>query len=388
MTKIDYSKLFSYINRGADRETREEVERWRRADARHEAFYKRACDYYRNDPTVNKSFSAEQLDLLFADMLRERRRRRRLRLSAWSSVAASILLLVAVGVWFLTDRQPQEAESPLARIQPSVPANEIVVITENGQRFTPEQVDKEVVRQVSAGKLEYRDTLPPASGNVVGNEVRVPTHTIVVPRGKTFELRLSDGTYVLLSPSSSLTYPVRFDTVSAREVALDGEAYFEVAKSSNRFVVNTQRTKLRVYGTVFNVLSRPDAPDETVLLEGSVGVTAQNAGEAKETVLRPGDKSTIDSAGHVAVAQVDLAEYQAKRDGFLLFNGKTVREVIRTLELYYDARFVEESTDLDDREFVFSFKRDESLRDALNVIEAVADVQFTITGKEVRVSSK
>ena len=225
MTKIDYSKLFSYINRGADRETREEVERWRRADARHEAFYKRACDYYRNDPTVNKSFSAEQLDLLFADMLRERRRRRRLRLSAWSSVAASILLLVAAGAWFLTDRQPREAESPLARVQPSVSADEIVVITENGQRFTPEQVDKEVACQVSAGKLEYRDTLSSTSGNVVENEVRVPTHTIVVPRGKTFELRLSDGTYVLLSPSSSLTYPVRFDTVSAREVALEGEAF-------------------------------------------------------------------------------------------------------------------------------------------------------------------
>ena len=32
MTKIDYSKLFSYINREVDQETRKEVESWRKAD--------------------------------------------------------------------------------------------------------------------------------------------------------------------------------------------------------------------------------------------------------------------------------------------------------------------------------------------------------------------
>ena len=88
------------------------------------------------------------------------------------------------------------------------------------------------------------------------------------------------------------------------------------------------------------------------------------------------------------VAAADLAVYTARRNGYLLFNGKTVPEIIRELELYYDATFVEESAVTDRRAYVLSFKLDESLRGALDVIEAVADVQFTIQGKEVRIKAK
>ncbi len=53
-------------------------------------------------------------------------------------------------------------------------------------------------------------------------------------------------------------------------MTLRGEGYFEVTKSSNRFVVNTDNMKLQVYGTTFNVISRDNLPDEAVLVEGVV----------------------------------------------------------------------------------------------------------------------
>ena len=385
MTKIDYSKLFSYINREVDEATRREVERWRKADARHEAFYKRACDYYRDDPTANKSFSAEQLDRLFESMLREKRRRRRIGVQRWSAAAAAVIVLAAAGAWLATDR-PQAPVAPVAQAVPPLPSDEIVVITETGQRLTPAQLAAgDIARQTSSERLEYLDTdsLPPADSAAL----RVETHTIVVPRGTTFELRLSDGSRVLLSPASELTYPVRFDTLSPREVTLKGEALFQVAKASNRFVVNTSRMRLQVYGTVFNVLARSGRTDEAVLLEGSVGVSSDEAPD-REAMLRPGQRSRVDSAGHITVAAADLAVYTARRNGYLLFNGKTVPEIIRELELYYDTTFVEESAVTDRRAYVLSFKLDESLRGALDVIEAVADVQFTIQGKEVRIKAK
>lgn len=205
---------------------------------------------------------------------------------------------------------------------------------------------------------------------------------------KTFEVVLSDGTFVLLSPSSELTYPVQFDASFTREVTLQGEAYFEVTKSSNRFVVNTNHMKLQVYGTTFNVLSRNDSPDEAVLLEGVVGITPTNSLNGKETVLRPGDKSSVDQSGLVSVVQSDLAEYIAKRNGYILFNGKTIKEIIHTLELYYDVDFITKNTVLDKKEYVFSVKQDVSLRDALNMIEGVSDVKFVIDGKEVKITSR
>ena len=95
MTKIDYSKLFSYINREVDQETRKEVECWRKADVCHEAFYKRVRDYYHADPTANKKFTTEELDCLFEAMLKEKRSRRRIAFQQRVAVAASIVALLA-----------------------------------------------------------------------------------------------------------------------------------------------------------------------------------------------------------------------------------------------------------------------------------------------------
>ena len=83
-----------------------------------------------------------------------------------------------------------------------------------------------------------------------------------------------------------------------------------------------------------------------------------------------------------------MAEYIAKRNGYILFNGKTIKEIIHTLELYYDVDFITKNTVLDKKEYVFSVKQDVSLRDALNMIEGVSDVKFVIDGKEVKITSR
>ena len=179
---------------------------------------------------------------------------------------------------------------------------------------------------------------------------------------------------------------MQFDSCSTREVTLRGEAYFEVTKSSNRFAVNTERMKLQVYGTTFNVFAREKMPVEAVLVEGRVGITPENGTE--ETILHPGDMYSIDEAGDIKVMQVDLAEYKAKRNGYVLFNGKTIEQIVRSLELYYDVDFVHEGVVPDTREYVFSVKRTSSLREVLDVIVSVADVKFVIDGKEVEITRK
>ena len=69
------------------------------------------------------------------------------------------------------------------------------------------------------------------------------------------EVVLSDGTRVTLNASSRLRYPTSFDG-SAREVWLDGEAYFDVSRDPRKpFVVHTERQRIRVLGTSFNVMA-------------------------------------------------------------------------------------------------------------------------------------
>jgi ferric-dicitrate binding protein FerR (iron transport regulator) len=66
---------------------------------------------------------------------------------------------------------------------------------------------------------------------------------------------LYDGTKIWLSPSSALQYQDQLVN-SLREVTLDGEAFFEVAKDKKHpFIIHSGRMQTEVVGTSFNIKS-------------------------------------------------------------------------------------------------------------------------------------
>lgn len=384
--QIDWGKIFSYINGQTDKKTVEEVEFWRKEDPRNEEFYQRASDYYANQPTRNESFSEEKLDQFYSKLQKTRRRKHQRVLWQRMTVAASVILLLSLGTWWYYDMNQDKMDGMQIAMKSENAGESVFIITETGDKLTAEELNSKMDQQTNNNQLNYTKSDSIYRVDTVKEKEIIPTHTVVVPRGKTFELVLSDGTFVLLNPQSELTYPVKFDSTSTREVTLRGEGYFEVTKSSNRFVVNTDNMKLQVYGTTFNVISRDSLPDEAVLVEGVVGITPKNSSDGKEIVLHPGDKSFVDKLGQLTVTQTDLAEYTAKRNGYILFNGKTIKQVISSLELYYDVQFiVKNDAILKKKEYVFSIKKHASLREALDMIEFVSDVKFLIEGKEVKI---
>ena len=384
--QIDWGKIFSYINGQTNKKTVEEVEFWRKEDPRNEEFYQRASDYYANQPTRNESFSEEKLDQFYSKLQKTRRRKHQRVLWQRMTVAASVILLLSLGTWWYYDMNPDKMDGMQIAMKSENAGESVFIITETGDKLTAEELNSKMDQQTNDNQLNYTKSDSIYRVDTVQEKEIIPVHTVVVPRGKTFELVLSDGTFVLLNPQSELTYPVKFDSTSTREVTLRGEGYFEVTKSSNRFVVNTDNMKLQVYGTTFNVISRDNLPDEAVLVEGVVSITPKNSSDGKETVLHPGDKSFVDKLGQLTVTQTNLAEYAAKRNGYILFNGKTIKQVISSLELYYDVQFiVKNDAILKKKEYVFSIKQHASLREALDMIEFVSDVKFLIEGKEVKI---
>ena len=384
--QIDWGKIFSYINGQTDKKTVEEVEFWRKEDPRNEEFYQRASDYYANQPTRNESFSEEKLDQFYSKLQKTRRRKHQRVLWQRMTVAASVILLLSLGTWWYYDMNQDKMDGMQIAMKSENAGESVFIITETGDKLTAEELNSKMDQQTNNNQLNYTKSDSIYRVDTVKEKEIIPTHTVVVPRGKTFELVLSDGTFVLLNPQSELTYPVKFDSTSTREVTLRGEGYFEVTKSSNRFVVNTDNMKLQVYGTTFNVISRDNLPDEAVLVEGVVSITPKNSSDGKETVLHPGDKSFVDKLGQLTVTQTNLAEYTAKRNGYILFNGKTIKQIIPSLELFYDVHFsVKNEVALEKEEYVFSIKQHASLREALDVIEFVTDVKFLNEWKEVKI---
>ncbi|WP_445735556.1 FecR family protein [Mariniflexile sp.] len=106
-------------------------------------------------------------------------------------------------------------------------------------------------------------------------------------------IELPDASSVSLNAKSLLAFN-KNSWKNEREVTLEGEAFFKVAKGSS-FHVITRSGTVKVYGTQFNVKQR-DHYFEVICYEGVVGVTYNS----QETKLKPGDSFLIIDGKQIA----------------------------------------------------------------------------------------
>lgn len=167
----------------------------------------------------------------------------------------------------------------------------------------------------------------------------VDKHSLTTPRGKDFELILSDGTRVWLNADSKIDYPARFDGKN-RVVSLQGEAFFEVAKDKDRpFIVKTRNFETRVLGTRFNVRSYSDNDSHVTLIDGSVEVRNTRQGGVTRT-LTPGDDAQMMQDGSIETQKVDVDSYVYWKEGFFYFDNVPLVDIMQSLGRWYNVNVI------------------------------------------------
>ncbi|MBV8388281.1 MAG: FecR family protein [Mucilaginibacter sp.] len=123
-----------------------------------------------------------------------------------------------------------------------------------------------------------------------GNEAVTKT-----PSRTKSKIYLSDGSVVTLNSETVLRYPSSF-TGLTREVYLDGEAFFNVAKDhAHPFIVHAGKMNVRVLGTKFNVKSYAnDKNSETTLIKGAIEVTLSDR-PSDRIILKPNEKLILNN---------------------------------------------------------------------------------------------
>lgn len=102
---------------------------------------------------------------------------------------------------------------------------------------------------------------------------------------KPFVIGLADGSSVLLSPQSKISYSEDFDAGDKREVFLSGEAFFEVAKNVQKpFYVYANELVTKVLGTSFNVRAFPE--DKNVVVKVRTGRVAVAVADKQKITVR------------------------------------------------------------------------------------------------------
>lgn len=228
----------------------------------------------------------------------------------------------------------------------------------------------------------------------------------IVPLGSKSEIILPDGSKVWLNAGSKLRYPTNYGDIS-RDIFLEGEGYFKVAKKENKtFTVHTALMSIRALGTEFNVKAYPEEEMvETTLISGEVAIESEikSAASKKSILLKPGQKYSMRSENEkdttastqtptlqpakTTLPQIKqlsndivLAEVSWKEKNWRI-EKENLQSLAQKLERRYNVRI-----QVDDKLMSYHFTgtlKDESLEQVLRAMQSSAPILYTIEGKEV-----
>lgn len=241
------------------------------------------------------------------------------------------------------------------------------------------------------------------------NPVAEQSYTeIMVPKGMVRKLVLPDGTKVSVNAGSTLKYNNNFGKIS-RAVYLNGEAYFDIAKSNIPFIVSTHNYTIRDIGTIFNVKAySDDFSFETMVIEGEVQVEGKlsidsdksqmisvkqqqvlklnYAPTVKEVVQADKNPSSIVEVKVQKVSPAQVEVYTGWTENLLVFEGITFQEIIRIMERRYDVEIAIDNSDLRNLKYTGSFKNIGDIEKALKIMKETTDIDFEKRGRVIRIS--
>lgn len=199
-------------------------------------------------------------------------------------------------------------------------------------------------------------------------EEPIAMQTVVVPAGQRVNIMLPDGTNVWLNARTTLRYPFAFRGVR-REVQLDGEAYFDVAKDRQHpFIVETSKADVEVYGTQFNVEAYADRSEfETTLMSGSVKVTSL-ANPLDRLTLAPDSKAYLEK-GRLKVVPVDDYSPYRWKEGLICFRNETFLHIMKDFEKYYGITIHVENKQVLKYFYTGKFRQSDGIDYALRVLQ-------------------
>lgn len=203
-------------------------------------------------------------------------------------------------------------------------------------------------------------------------------YEVVADRGQKSSVTLPDGSRVWLNSASRICYSSDFNR-NRRDIVLEGEAYFEVAKNEKiPFIVYASGMSVRAVGTEFNVRNYPEEGEvRATLVEGQVIASAN--GESAS--LRYGQEAVLDkSSGIMSSGQAaDLNHLVPWRKSEILLSGESLEKLSGVLSRLYNVDIVFEDERI--KEYTYTgLIRNNSLQNVLELISNTSPVKYEMNG--------
>ncbi len=259
-----------------------------------------------------------------------------------------------------------------------------------------------------------------ALGAVMGRfytKEAVPAQTkefyiVEAPRGAKSFVTLADGTKIWLNAGSRLSYQRDYNQEN-RNIFLEGEAYFEVAKNKEiPFYVYSSGIVVKAIGTAFNVKAYPEEGIvETTLVEGSVSIESTGkTGEKEKILMEPNQKASFYKVSREVVVEekteevkdkeiapipikakiervelkkeVDTELYTSWKDKRWVFEKQRFEDLAVILERLYDIKVIYKDDELKNYRLSGSLQ-EENLEQVLQAVQFTIPLDYSINHNEV-----
>ena len=285
-----------------------------------------------------------------------------------SSVAAIIIAAIMIPSLFMRETECVVIDNTRI-VEPT-----LILSDGNRVKLEHEEINTSNIR-VSNNHISYDSVRLSSEEPFVPKEIEY--NTLVIPAGYVYDVTLADGSRVTLNAGSRLKYPVEFRG-DLREVELSGEAYFQVEKSEKPFEVNVSGSKIRVYGTRFNVKTLlNNNMMETVLVEGSIGfITPSN----EEIRVVPGEQVSFDvKTGKIGVRQVNTGNATAWLNGAFKYQDRRLDLVLEDISAWYDVEF-ESRIDVTSIELTMNLSKKTPIDEVISFLELMTSLTIIKEG--------
>lgn len=229
-----------------------------------------------------------------------------------------------------------------------------------------------VICGVAGGYWSYKKLNSPTT------EPAIAWNQINTSLGERNRLTLGDGTVIYINGGTSLKYPEVF-TGEKREVELiSGEIFLEVAPNEAvPFLVKTDSLSVKVLGTSFSVINRPENGKVSVAVKtGRVSFGANS--RTKALLLNSGREGVFHKNGG------DLKEEAVNKDAIagwardeFIFEDATLAEVLTALENSYGYRYRIENKAAENRIFRASFNQ-HTPQQIIHALSMLGDFKYVI----------
>ncbi|MCD7901741.1 MAG: DUF4974 domain-containing protein [Bacteroides sp.] len=206
--------------------------------------------------------------------------------------------------------------------------------------------------------------------------------------GEVSSLTLPDGTRISANSGTVILYPESFGKDN-RTLYISGEANFKVVHNAELpFVVKSKDFSVTALGTEFDVSAYPaDMYYTATLINGSIKVNRDHV--SGDIILKVSDQFAYNkTTGRYSIKEVNLYDATSWQRGEFVFRASTMPDILEALQKKYAISFQYKSNLFNDDKYNFRFKKESTLTDMMDIIKAVAGINYEKTGDVVYLTSR